>query len=90
MFFFDNLFLGALWLGSFMTKFTITGEYSHYNLPQVLWHSHVFIKTNQIICGVWGLYFMFCSLLGFLSLNGVGQELFWRIQFDYAIDIPED
>ncbi|MBN1799830.1 MAG: NAD(P)H-dependent oxidoreductase [Spirochaetales bacterium] len=87
IFFFDNLFLSALWLGSLMTAFTLTGEYSRYNLPKPLWHSHAFIKTNQIICGVWGLYFMLCALLGFLSFNGVGHELFWRV-LSYVMLVP--
>jgi hypothetical protein len=77
--FFDNLFLGALWLGSLMTTFTLTGEYSRSNLPKELWHTPVFLKTNQIICGVWGLYFLLCALMVFLAANGLGRELFWRI-----------
>jgi multimeric flavodoxin WrbA/putative sterol carrier protein len=79
MFFFDNLFLSALWLGSLMTTYTLTGEYSRHNLPTFLWHSPAFIKTNQIICGVWGLYFMLCALFGFITASGAGNELFWRI-----------
>jgi putative NADPH-quinone reductase/putative sterol carrier protein len=86
-FFFDNLFLSALWLGSLMTVYTLTGEYSRYNLPQFLWRSPAFIKTNQIICGIWGLYFMLCALFGFLVVNGVGYELFFRI-LSYIMLIP--
>jgi multimeric flavodoxin WrbA/putative sterol carrier protein len=86
-FFFDNLFLSGLWLGSLMTTFTLTGEYSRYTLPKVLWHSHVFIKTNQIICSVWGLYFMLCALFGFFVFNGLGQELFWRV-LSYVLLVP--
>jgi multimeric flavodoxin WrbA/putative sterol carrier protein len=86
-FFFDNLFLSALWLGSLMTVYTLTGEYSRYNLPQFLWRSPAFIKTNQIICGVWGLYFMLCALFGFLVVTGVGYELFFRI-LSYVLLIP--
>jgi multimeric flavodoxin WrbA len=86
-FFFDNLFLSGLWLGSLLTTFTLTGEYSRYMLPKALWNSHVFIKTNQIICGVWGLYFMLCALFGFLTFNGLGRELFWR-GLSYLLLVP--
>lgn len=86
-FFFDNLFLSGLWLGSLITAFTLTGEYSRYRLPKVLWHSHVFIRTNQIICAVWGLYFMLCALFGFLAPNGLGRELFWRV-LSYILLVP--
>ncbi len=85
--FFDNLYLGALWLGSLMTTFTLTGEYSRSNLPKELWHTPVFLKTNQIICGVWGLYFLLCALFSFLSVNGLGEELYWRIG-GYILLVP--
>jgi hypothetical protein len=78
-FFFDNLFLSGLWLGSLMTTFTLTGEYSRYMLPKALWASPALIKTNQIICGVWGLYFMLCAVFGFVLLNGVWTEIYWRV-----------
>ncbi|MEJ2663356.1 MAG: NAD(P)H-dependent oxidoreductase [Spirochaetia bacterium] len=85
--FLDNLYLGALWLGSLMTTFTLTGEYSRHNLPPELWHSHAFLQTNRIICGVWGLYFLLCALFIFLARNGLGHELFWRI-VGYILLVP--
>ncbi len=78
-YFFDHLFLSALWLGSLISPCSLTAEYSCHGLPKLIWNNRVFLETNSIISGVWGLYFMLLVVFSFLLSNGIGTQLHWRV-----------
>ncbi len=59
----DYIFLGALWLGSLMLYFPLTSEYSRLDYPKILWVDESFLKTNRILTGVWGIYYLLSAIL---------------------------
>jgi putative sterol carrier protein len=64
----NYLFLGALWLGSLINYFCLTAEYTRLPYPKEIWSSRAFLKTNDILCAIWGLYFLLMAVYNYLML----------------------
>ncbi len=64
----NYLFLGGLWLGSLMNYFSLTAEYSRLPYPKAIWGSRAFLKTNNILCGLWGLYFLIMAIYNYIMI----------------------
>ena len=64
----NYIFLGVLWLGSLMNYFCLTAEYSRLPYPKEIWTSQAFLKTNDILCGIWGLYFLIMAVYNYIMM----------------------
>ena len=64
----NYIFLGALWLGSLMNYFCLTAEYSRLPYPKEIWTSPAFLKTNDILCGIWGIYFLIMAVYNYIMV----------------------
>jgi len=64
----NYIFLSGLWLGSLLRYFSLTAEYSRLAFPKQIWSSPAFLKTNNVLCGVWGLYFILAAILNLIML----------------------
>jgi len=62
------VFLGILWLGSLINFFCLTAEYSRLPYPKEIWGSRAFTKTNDILCGIWGLYFLIMAVYNYYMM----------------------
>jgi hypothetical protein len=84
-FFFDNLFLSMLWMGSLMRTFPLTAEYSRFEFPKSIWINPAFLKTNVIITGAWGLYYLAGIFCDFLSNSGLANVPSWHLAYHILI-----
>ncbi|MFX1337274.1 MAG: SCP2 sterol-binding domain-containing protein [Promethearchaeota archaeon] len=64
----NYIFLGGLWLGSLMNNFCLTAEYSRLPYPKEIWGSQAFLKTNDILCAIWGVYFLIMAVYNYFML----------------------
>jgi putative sterol carrier protein len=64
----NYIFLGGLWLGSLMNNFCLTAEYSRLPYPKEIWSSRAFLKTNDILCCVWGVYFLIMAIYNYFMI----------------------
>jgi len=64
----NYIFLSGLWLGSLLRYFCLTAEYSRLAFPKQIWSTLAFLKTNDVICGVWGAYFILAAILNLIML----------------------
>ena len=59
---------GMAW-GTLIARSPFTYQYAREDWPREMWNNPIFIATNQIITGVWGLIFLVNAGLGALSLS---------------------
>ncbi len=83
----NYMFLGGLWLGSLMKQFCLTAEYSRYGFPKPLWGTRAFLDTNNIICGVWGLYFLVGAVLNLIMITN-SQLVILLMIISYVALVP--
>jgi putative sterol carrier protein len=62
------VYLGGLWLGSLMNYFCLTAEYSRLPYPKEIWSSRAFLKTNDILCAIWGIYFLIMAVYNYMMI----------------------
>jgi putative sterol carrier protein len=65
---FTNIFLGGLWLSSLTKTFSLTAEYSRHGLPKAIWSTRAFLKTNNILTGVWGVFFLYSAVMDYIAI----------------------
>ncbi len=65
----DYVFLGALWLGSSINRFSLTAEYSGQGFSKSVLMSNAFLVTNIIISSVWGLFFLLEALIMLVEMS---------------------
>jgi phytoene dehydrogenase-like protein len=64
----NNLVLAGMAFGSLLVHSPFTFEYAKEDWPEEVWSHPLFLRTNQIITGVWGGIFVMVAGLGALSL----------------------
>ena len=64
----NNIFLGGLWLLSLTKFFSLTAEYTRYEFPKAIWSTRAFLKTNNILTSLWGVYFLCSAIRNLLSI----------------------
>ena len=64
-----GLTLAGMAFGSLLARSPFTYQYARESWPREMWKNPIFISTNQIITGVWGLIFLVNAGLGALSLS---------------------
>jgi multimeric flavodoxin WrbA/putative sterol carrier protein len=65
---FDQLFMAGLWLSSLAGTFSLTAEYSRLGFPKTIWGQPSFLKTNDILVVVWGIYYIASTVAGVAGL----------------------
>jgi hypothetical protein len=83
----NNIFLGGLWLISLVKVFSLTAEYSRHGLPKALWSTRAFIETNNILTGLWGIFFLCSAIINLISVAFTHLSLFLMI-LGYLLLIP--
>jgi len=58
----NYIVIGAIFLGSLLQQFCVTAQYSKFDFPKDVLGTPEFVETNRVITGVWGLYFIYCSI----------------------------
>ena len=66
---FNNIFLGGLWLISLIKTFSLTAEYSRHGFPKALWSTRAFLETNNILTGLWGIFFLCSAILNLVAIT---------------------
>jgi len=64
----DYIFLGGLWLASILKQFSLSAEYTRLEFPKQIWTMPAFLNTNNIICGVWGIYYLCSAILNLIII----------------------
>jgi putative sterol carrier protein len=64
----NNIFLGGLWLLSLTKFFSLTAEYTRYEFPKAIWSTRAFLKTNNILTSLWGIYFLCSAIMNLISI----------------------
>ncbi len=83
----DYIFLGGLWLGSCINRFSLTGEYSRHTVPKAVWDHPAFTSTNTIISSAWGIYFLIAGVFALIMASGIGANWIWRVII-YSMLVP--
>ena len=64
----NYIFLGCLWLLSLTKFFSLTAEYVRYGYPKAIWSTRAFLKTNNILTGLWGVYFLCSAIMNLIPI----------------------
>ena len=67
--FLNSLTLAGMAWGTLIAGSPFTYQYAREDWPREMWDNPIFIATNQIITGVWGVIFLVNAGLGALSLS---------------------
>lgn len=60
----SNIALVAIAFGSMACRMPFTLQYAREQVDPAYWHTPVFLRTNYLITGVWGLAFLVAALAG--------------------------
>ncbi len=83
----NNIYLGALWLISLTKTFSLTAEYSRHGLPRAIWNTRAFLDTNNILTGLWGIYFLCSAIMDLVAITYSELSLVLMI-VEYLLLIP--
>ncbi|MEZ4812767.1 MAG: SCP2 sterol-binding domain-containing protein [Caldisericia bacterium] len=83
----DYVFLGALWLGSSINRFSLTAEYSAQGFSKPVLESKAFKATNIILSCVWGLFFLLEALIMLVEMSYPGIAIVLMI-VRYTLLVP--
>lgn len=65
----SSLTLAGMAWGTLLARSPFTYQYAREDWPPATWDNPIFIATNQVITGVWGMIFLINAGLGALSLS---------------------
>ncbi len=83
----NYIFIGGLWLGSLFKQHSLTAEYVRYAFPKQIWGMRAFLKTNDILTGIWGIFFLFMAYLNFIIITNSELTIILTI-ISYLLLIP--
>jgi hypothetical protein len=73
-----NVTLMAIAWGSLLVGTPFTIQYAREQVAPERWHSPAFVRVNQYITAVWGLYFSLCALIALYRLLSGNPDLAWK------------
>ena len=80
----NGLVLSAMAWGTLLARSPFTYEYAKEDWPPVYWDDPLFLRTNQIITGVWGIIFLINAGLGALGLAFPHYALLFNVVLGFT------